>query len=103
MAHKHHPDKSSGDDKKFKELNEAYEILYDDKKRAEYDTYGKTFGGNGGGGAGASGQGFGDFDFGDFASKTAKGLNLISGIFLKTFSADKEAEGQERKEARTSQ
>ena len=35
--------------------------------------------------------------------KTAKGLNLISGIFLKTFSADKEAEGQERKEARTSQ
>ena len=34
LAHKHHPDKSSGDDKKFKELNEAYEILYDDKKES---------------------------------------------------------------------
>src|SRR3989339_506149 len=48
LAHKYHPDKTSGDDKKFKELSEAYEILYDDKKRAEYDTYGKTFAGGGG-------------------------------------------------------
>ena len=45
LAHKHHPDKTKGDDKKFKELNEAYEVLYDDKKRADYDTYGKTFAG----------------------------------------------------------
>src|SRR3990167_3623568 len=50
LAHKHHPDKTKGDDKKFKELNEAYEVLYDDKKRADYDTYGKTFAGGGGGG-----------------------------------------------------
>ena len=32
LAHKYHPDKTKGDDKKFKELSEAYEVLYDDKK-----------------------------------------------------------------------
>ena len=59
-------------------------------------------GGAGANGYGQGGQGFGGFDYGDFASKTDKDLNLISGIFLKTFSADKgEAEGLERKGART--
>ena len=65
LAHKHHPDKSGGEDKKFKEISEAYEVLQDEKKRADYDTYGKGFGNSGESG----GQGFGGFDFGDFASK----------------------------------
>ena len=65
LAHQYHPDKKGGDEQKFKEINEAYSILSDDKKRAEYDAYGKVFGG-GGGGAGGSGtwqdfQGFGGF------------------------------------------
>jgi DnaJ-class molecular chaperone len=51
LAHKYHPDKSSGDAEKFKELSEAYSILSDDKKRAEYDSYGRTFGGGAGPGS----------------------------------------------------
>jgi len=43
LAHKYHPDKG-GDEAKFKELNEAYQVLSDDKKRTEYDRYGRVFG-----------------------------------------------------------
>ena len=65
LAHKYHPDKGGGDSEKFKEVSEAYSILSDDKKRAEYDSYGRTFGsGNGTGGFGGF-QG-GDFDFSQF-------------------------------------
>jgi len=70
LAHKYHPDKKEGDENKFKEVNEAYGILSDEKKRAEYDSYGQTFGaGNGNpygqGGFDFSQQGFQDFDLGD--------------------------------------
>ena len=75
LAHQHHPDKKSGDEKKFKEINEAYQILSDKQKRAQYDRFGKVF--NAGGGEGwpfgfsaGGGPGFGfEFDpemFGDF-------------------------------------
>ena len=63
LAHKYHPDKKGGDESKFKEVNEAYSVLSDDKKRAEYDAYGQTFGGNAGG---AYGAGAGGFDFSGF-------------------------------------
>lgn len=53
LARKYHPDLNPGDktaENKFKELTEAYEVLSDEKKRAEYDQFGKTpFGGNSGG------------------------------------------------------
>ncbi len=62
LAHKYHPDKKEGDEKKFKEVSEAYSVLSDKKKRAEYDTYGKTFAGGGG----PQGAGFGGFDFSNF-------------------------------------
>ena len=39
LARKHHPD-AGGDEAKFKELNEAYEVLSDEKKRNLYDQYG---------------------------------------------------------------
>jgi len=73
LAHKYHPDKG-GDEKKFKEINEAYQVLSDTTKRAQYDQYGRVF--EGGQGAGAD-QGFNwawgngaqgenvEFDFGD--------------------------------------
>lgn len=64
LAHKYHPDKAGGDETKFKEAGEAYAVLSDDKKRAEYDAYGQTFAG---GGAGGPQGGFGGFDFSDFA------------------------------------
>lgn len=63
LAHKYHPDKKGGDEAKFKEINEAYQILSDDQKRAQYD----NFGAYGGSGAGPGGQGgFGGFDFSGF-------------------------------------
>ncbi len=61
LAHKYHPDKKDGNAEKFKEINEAYTILSNEKKRAEYDSYGQTF--NTGSGPG---NGFGDFDFSQF-------------------------------------
>src|SRR3989344_5200241 len=71
LAHKYHPDKEGGNEAKFKEVNEAYQVLSDDKKRREYDTYGKTFPGGGGPGfegfTGGQGAGFGfeGVDLGD--------------------------------------
>lgn len=63
LAHKYHPDKKGGDEAKFKEASEAYAVLSDDKKRAEYDAYGRVFSGAGGG----QGAQYGDFDFSQFA------------------------------------
>lgn len=64
LAHTHHPDKNKGDDKKFKEINEAYQVLSDDKKRASFDQFGNADGPQGFGGGGFGGQGgFGGFDF----------------------------------------
>ena len=64
QARKHHPD-AGGSEAKFKELNEAYEVLSDEEKRKQYDTYGRYFGGNmppggapGDAGAGWPGGGF---------------------------------------------
>lgn len=75
MAKKYHPDvnKSPGAEEKFKEINEAYEVLSDDNKKAAYDRYGHAAFEQGGAGAGgfdgAGGfggfGGFEDMDFGD--------------------------------------
>lgn len=68
LAHLHHPDKTGGNEAKFKELNEAYQVLGDEKKRAQYDQFGRTFEGNSPFGQGGFewGQGgpFGGFNFG---------------------------------------
>lgn len=66
LAHKYHPDKKDGDEKKFKEINEAYSILSDKKKREQYDKYGRVFEGAGPGWRGEPFEGFpgGGFDFG---------------------------------------
>ena len=68
LAHKYHPDKKGGDDAKFKEINEAYSILSDEKKRQQYDMYGSGFSGAGqqGSGFGGFGGGFDGFDFSQF-------------------------------------
>ena len=74
LAHKHHPDKG-GDENKFKEINEAYQVLSDAQKRAQYDQFGGTFEQAGMGGQGQNwdfnwawqngGQDFGFEDIGD--------------------------------------
>lgn len=69
MAKKYHPDLNPGDktaEAKFKEANEAYEVLSDKDKKARYDAYGHAgVDPNGFAGGGRGGAGF-DFDFGDF-------------------------------------
>src|SRR3989337_2790029 len=74
LAHKYHPDKKGGDEKKFKEASEAYAVLCDKKRRAEYDTYGKTF-------AGGDPQagGFGGFDFSNFSQGSFNGQEFDLG------------------------
>lgn len=78
-AVQHHPDKEGGDESKFKEINEAYEVLKDSSKRQRYDQFGHAGvgGGNGGGGNpfGGSSQEM-HFDFGDL------GLGDILGSFF---------------------
>ncbi len=69
LARKHHPDVSenkSEAEHRFKEINEAYEVLSDPQKRAQYDRYGTVGNGAGGfGDFGGFGPGFGATGFGD--------------------------------------
>ncbi len=51
-AHKYHPDKQTGDEEKFKEVNEAYQVLGDESKRKQYDQFGSNFDQQGGFGGG---------------------------------------------------
>jgi len=66
LAHEHHPDKQGGDEKKFKEINEAYQTLSDERKRIQYDQFGSSGPGPGHGGSGGfQGGGFGGFQWED--------------------------------------
>lgn len=66
LAAQYHPDKKTGDEAKFKEISEAYAVLGDEKKKAEYDAYGHAFSGATGGQQGFGG--FGGFNWSDFAN-----------------------------------
>ncbi|MEA2098379.1 MAG: molecular chaperone DnaJ [Patescibacteria group bacterium] len=72
LAHKYHPDKGGGDEKKFKEINEAYQILSDKQKRSQYDQFGAGFENAGGPG----GQGF---DFSGFSNSGPGGIKFEFG------------------------
>jgi len=62
LAHQHHPDKGNGNADKFKEANEAYQVLSNDEKRAQYDQFGSAFSSGQNGGGGFSGfEGFSGF------------------------------------------
>jgi len=62
LAHKYHPDKKGGDESKFKEVNEAYQVLSDARKRQAYDNYGQAGGDGFSAPGGPAGWDFGGFD-----------------------------------------
>lgn len=95
LAHKYHPDKGQGNEDKFKEVNEAYQVLSNSEKRTQYDQYGQTFEQ-----AQRSGQGFGGNPFGaggfDFSGFGQGGIEFdIGDIFGDLFG------GANRKQRRT--
>ncbi len=65
LAHQHHPDKG-GDAEKFKEINEAYQVLGNEQKRKQYDQFGSNFNNMGGSG----------FDFSGFQGGGFSGANM---------------------------
>jgi molecular chaperone DnaJ len=102
LAHQYHPDKGNGNADRFKEVNEAYQVLGDQNKRQQYDQFGTTFNQTGGfsGGAGPGSawdfggfqqsEGF-DFDLGDIfgdlfggqrqrAARQNRGIDLEMGL-----------------------
>lgn len=80
MSKEWHPDKHKGEkdaETKFKEINEAYEVLGNEEKKRQYDQFGTT------GGPGGGGQGFGGFDFSGF--QNGGGMGDIGDIFENFF------------------
>jgi len=89
LAHEHHPDKNRSDGEKFKEINEAYQILSDPIKRSQYDQFGSV--GEGFGGFNQNSRGFDPRDFSGFSAQggPASGWGFgggISDIFEDLFS-----------------
>ncbi len=97
LAHKHHPDKGGSSDK-FKEINEAYQVLSNKEKRAQYDKFGRVFEGAGAG----SQQGFPGFEWqeGGFQSPFGFSGNFDIGDIFSDFFEQSAASSRKRKSAR---
>jgi molecular chaperone DnaJ len=92
LAVQHHPDKEGGDETKFKEINEAYEVLKDENKRKRYDQFGHA-------GVGTSAASGGD-PFSGFGGGQGQGVHVDLGdlglgdIFESFFGGGARAQGQ---------
>lgn len=89
MAHKYHPDKQGGDEDKFKEVNEAYQVLSNPSKRSQYDQFGSDFSSGAGGGGGFDFSGFqkGGFDFSGFQGFSSSEGGGFEDVFSDFFSS----------------
>ncbi len=106
LALKWHPDKHQGEkdaETKFKEINQAYEVLSDDTKRKQYDTFGSA-GGPGGGPGGFPGGAAGGFDFSgfDFSGFSGQSGGGFADIFETFFGGNKTGGGGARAKRQTS-
>ena len=85
LAHQYHPDKKGGDVQKFKEVNEAYQILSNQQKRTQYDAGVDPRSGGMGGSNSAGFNGFEGFDFGnvefDFGGGSGGFADAINQMF----------------------
>lgn len=82
-AVKYHPDKEGGDEAKFKEVNEAYDVLKDTQKRQRYDQFGHAgVGGSSSGGGGNPFEGFGGFNGQNINFDFGEGLGDIFSQFF---------------------
>ncbi|MBP9686609.1 MAG: molecular chaperone DnaJ [Candidatus Doudnabacteria bacterium] len=75
-AHEFHPDKGSGNEEKFKEVNEAYQVLSDQAKRSQYDRFGENYQQAGGFGGGQGNPFGGGFDFNGFGGQGGMEFDL---------------------------
>ncbi|MFH1365845.1 MAG: molecular chaperone DnaJ [Patescibacteria group bacterium] len=81
LAQKYHPDKKGGNEEKFKQANEAYQVLSDDIRRSKYDQFGSQFENAGAGYGGGAQSGFRGFEGFDFSNFSAQGESAFSGDF----------------------
>jgi molecular chaperone DnaJ len=92
LAHEYHPDKTGGSDTKFKEINEAYQVLSDTTKRAQYDRFGAAGVNGAAGAAGGFGGDWGGFqnggaqvNWGGFDPESVSGMGDFGDIFESIF------------------
>lgn len=102
LAHEFHPDKAGNDikkkehsEKKFKEINEAYQALSDPEKRKQYDQFGATFEDARRNGAGFGG--FGDFGFGQTGSVNID-FEDLENLFGGAFGFGRTRQGERQRE-----
>lgn len=86
LAHKYHPDKKGGNEVKFKEVNQAYQVLSDDAKRSKYDQFGSQFESAGAGYERSQQGGFGGFDTSGFSGGFQGGADFDFGNLNDIFS-----------------
>lgn len=99
-AHEYHPDKGSGNADKFKEVNEAYQVVGDETKRKQYDQFGANFeqaqgfgGGQYRGGYSGQGNPFEGFGFGGFGNNGGVEFDL-GDIFSDIFGSQSERQSR---------
>jgi len=99
LAHQHHPDKG-GDEKKFKEINEAYQVLGNPQKKSQYDQFGRTFDGPSQGSGQEDFGGFSGFDFRNFSKDFGSSQNFegfsFSDIFEDFFGFQSDGRGRKK-------
>jgi len=102
LAHEYHPDKKNGNEAKFKEVNEAYQVLSDPQKRSNYDNLGYAYNDGGFGGGQAGGYSFNQEDiwnmFGGNRGERRGNSEDIFEMFSEMFGGYRQPQyGQERK------